>query len=165
MPDEGDFELAEVEIPDPAEGQILVRNIYMSVDPYMRGRMNEGESYIPPFQLSRPLEGGCVGHVVTSRQGKFQDGDWVLGMQGWREFYLSNGSDLTRIDPGMAPVQSFLGVLGMPGMTAYVGLLEIGQPKPGDTVFVSAASGAVGSIVSQIAKIKGCRVVWECWLG
>ena len=159
MPDESDFELAEVEIPNPAEGELLVRNIYMSVDPYMRGRMNEGESYIPPFQLSRPLEGGCVGQVVASRQGKFQEGDWVLGMQGWREFYLSNGSDLTRIDPGMAPVQSFLGVLGMPGMTAYVGLLEIGQPKPGDTVFVSAASGAVGSIVSQIAKIKGCRVV------
>jgi NADPH-dependent curcumin reductase CurA len=159
MPDEVDFELVEVRLPAPGEGQMMVRNVYMSVDPYMRGRMNDAPSYVPPFELSRPLEGGCVGQVVASKTDRFQVGDYVLGMKGWREFYLSDGSNLTKIDPRLGPIQAFLGILGMPGMTAYVGLLHIGQPKAGDNVFVSAASGAVGSVVCQIAKIKGCRVV------
>ncbi len=159
MPNESDFELAEVPIPEPGEGEILVRNIYMSVDPYMRGRMMDIESYIPPFQIGKPLEGGCVGQVLKSHGDKFQVGDYVLGMSGWREYYVSNGSDLTKIDPKIAPVQAYLGTLGMTGLTAYVGLLDIGQPKKGETVFVSAASGAVGAVVCQIAKIKGCRVV------
>ena len=159
IPDESDFELAEVSVREPGEGEVLVRNIFMSVDPYMRGRMNDQASYIPPFELSKPLEGGCVGQVVTSKSAKFKVGDYVLGMKGWREFYLSDGSDLTGIAPAFGPIQSYLGVLGMPGLTAYVGLLDMGQPKEGETVFVSAASGAVGSIVSQIAKIKGCHVV------
>lgn len=159
MPDENDFELAEVRVPEPGQGEALVRNIYMSVDPYMRGRMNDAPSYVPSFELSKPLEGGCVGQVVASKTDALQVGDYVLGMKGWREFYLSAGGDLIKVDPRLGPIQAFLGILGMPGMTAYVGLLDIGRPKPGETVFVSAASGAVGSVVCQIAKIKGCRVV------
>lgn len=159
LPEESDLELAEVEVPDPQAGEVLVRNIYMSVDPYMRPRMNAQASYISPFELGNPLEGGCVGQVTASRNDKFKVGCYVLGMKGWREFYLSNGSDLIEIDPNVGPIQAYLGILGMPGMTAYVGLLDIGNPKAGETVFVSAASGAVGSAVCQIAKIKGCRVV------
>jgi NADPH-dependent curcumin reductase CurA len=159
MVSEDDFELVEVEIPEPGDGEVLIRNNYMSVDPYMRGRMNDQQSYVPPFELHHPLEGGCTGQVAISRNDKFQQGDYVLGMKGWREYYISDGSDLTKIDPALAPVQTYLGLLGMPGLTAYVGLLDIGKPGEGDTVFVSAASGAVGSIVCQIAKIKGCRVV------
>jgi NADPH-dependent curcumin reductase CurA len=158
MPSESDFELAQVVLSEPGEGEVLVRNIYMSVDPYMRGRMFDRESYVPPFQLGKPLEGGCVGQVVKSK-GELQVGDYVLGMLGWRECYVSDGAGLTKIDPNVAPIQTYLGTLGMPGLTAYVGLLDIGQPKEGETVFVSAASGAVGSVVCQIAKIKGCRVV------
>ncbi|MGA3116210.1 MAG: NADP-dependent oxidoreductase [Syntrophobacteraceae bacterium] len=159
MPSEDDFELAEVVIPGLGEGEVLVKNIYMSVDPYMRGRMNAGKSYVPPFELHKPLEGGCVGQVTVSKNDKFHRGDYVLGTKGWREYFITDGSDLTNIDPAVAPVQAFLGPLGMPGLTAYVGFLDIGKPREGDTVFVSAASGAVGSIVSQIAKIMGCRVV------
>ena len=158
LPSERDFELARVPIPEPGQGEVLVRNIYMSVDPYMRGRMVDRESYTPPFQLGQPLTGGCVGQVVASKGG-LRVGDYVLGMQGWREHYISDGAGLTQVDPNVAPLQTYLGTLGMPGMTAYVGLLDIGQPQEGDTVFVSAASGAVGSIVCQIARIKGCRVV------
>jgi NADPH-dependent curcumin reductase CurA len=141
------------------QGQMLVRNIYMSVDPYMRGRMYDRKSYVPPFELGRPLEGGCVGQVLESKGGKYAAGDFVFGMMGWREYYLTDGRDLIRIDPQIAPLQTYLGTVGMPGFTAYIGLLEIGRPKQGETVFVSAASGAVGSVVGQIAKIKGCRVV------
>jgi NADPH-dependent curcumin reductase CurA len=159
MPTEDDFELAQVRVPELASGQVLVRNVYMSVDPYMRGRMLDRESYVPPFQLEKPLEGGCVGRVLESNQENFQVGNHVLGMLGWREWYISDGSGLAKIDPNAAPIQAYLGVMGMTGMTAYVGLLDMGQPKAGETVFVSAASGAVGSIVCQIAKIKGCRVV------
>jgi NADPH-dependent curcumin reductase CurA len=159
LPSEDDFELVEVPVPELDAGQVLVRDIYMSVDPYMRGRMFDRPSYAAPFQIGQALTGGCVGQVVQSRNRDYPVGDYVLGMQGWREYYVSNGSDLTAIDPNVAPIQAYLGVVGMPGMTAYVGLLDIGQPKEGETVFVSAASGAVGSVVCQIAKIKGCRVV------
>jgi NADPH-dependent curcumin reductase CurA len=159
LPRESDFELTEVPAPEPGPGKVLVRNIYMSVDPYMRGRMVDRPSYVPPFQLGEPLSGGCVGQVVTSKSSVFQVGEYVSGAQGWREYYISDGTDLTKIDPGIAPIQTYLGTLGMPGMTAYIGLLHIGQPKEGETVFVSAASGAVGAVVSQIAKIKGCRVI------
>lgn len=159
LPSGGDFELVTVTIPAPGPGEVLVHNLYMSVDPYMRGRMIEQPSYVEPFQLGQPLEGGCVGQVVQSQNGTFQVGDYVLGRKGWREYYVSNGADLTKIDPSLAPVQAYLGVLGMPGMTAYVGLLDIGRPQAGNTVFVSAAAGAVGSVVCQIAKLKGCRVV------
>jgi NADPH-dependent curcumin reductase CurA len=159
MPKEEHFELATVRVPEPEEGEMLVRNVYISVDPYMRGRMSERESYVPPFQLGRPLEGGCVGRVLRSVEGRFREGDFVLSMLGWREYFVSDGTGLIRIDPAIAPVQAYLGALGMPGLTAYVGLLDLGQPEENKTVFVSAASGAVGSIVCQIAKIMGCRVV------
>lgn len=159
LPNENDFELVDTPIPAIAEGEMRVRNIYMSVDPYMRGRMYDRQSYVPPFQLNSPLEGGCVGQVVESKKGEFSVGDFVLGMLGWREYFVSDGSGVTKIDPHMAPIQTYLGALGMTGLTAYVGLLHIGEPKEGDTVLVSTASGAVGSIVCQIAKLKGCYVV------
>jgi NADPH-dependent curcumin reductase CurA len=159
MPTEEDFELTQVPVPDPGEGEILVQNIYMSVDPYMRGRMIDRESYQEPFQLGKTLEGGSIGKVIKSNGGAFHVGDYVLSMHGWREYYISDGSGLTKIDHTVAPIQSYLGVLGMTGLTAYGGLLDIGKPKEGETVFVSAASGAVGAVVCQIGKIKGCRVV------
>lgn len=159
MPEAENFELVEVSVPEPADGELLVRNIYMSVDPYMRGRMVDRKSYVPPFQIGQPLDGGCVGRVVRSRNNAYAVGDYVLGTRGWREYYTSEGSQLQKIDPALAPVQTYLGVMGMPGLTAYVGLLDVGRARPGDMVFVSAAAGAVGSAVCQIAKIKGCRVV------
>ena len=159
VPKESDFELAETDVPRPAEGEVLVRNAYMSVDPYMRSRMNETKSYVPSFQIGKPLQGGAVGQVVESRSEALAEGDWVNSMLGWREYYVADGKALMKIDPGGAPVSTALGVLGMPGLTAYVGLLDIGEPKEGETVFVSAASGAVGSVVGQIAKLKGCRAI------
>ncbi|HVS64031.1 MAG TPA: NADP-dependent oxidoreductase [Thermoanaerobaculia bacterium] len=159
-PEARHFEVAEVEVPDPGEGEILVRNVFMSVDPYMRGRMREAKSYAAPFEVGEVMTGGSVGQVVASRHPGFAEGDHVVGMQGWREHYVSDGSGQRRVDPTLgAPLSAFLGVLGMPGMTAYVGLLDIGRPEEGETVLVSAAAGAVGSVVGQIAKIKGCRAV------
>ena len=159
LPRESDFELVEVPIPETGGGQMLIRNIYMSVDPYIRGRMVDRKSYVPPFQLNMPVESGCVGQVVESKEDKFKVGNFVLGMQPWSEYNISDGTGLSKIDPGTAPIQSHLGIVVMPGLTAYFGLLEIGRPKKGETVFVSAASGAVGSVVCQIAKLKGCNVV------
>jgi NADPH-dependent curcumin reductase CurA len=159
MATEDDFELAEVLIPEIEEGQILVRNVYISVDPYMRGRMGERETYIAPYELGKPLDGGCVGQVIESKSDKFREGIFVLADKGWREFFVSDDQGLVQVDPDIAPIQNYLGVLGVPGFTAYVGLLDIGQPKEGNTVLVSTAAGAVGSLVCQIAKIKGCRVV------
>ena len=159
MPGADNFELAERKLPALSQGQLLVKNLYMSVDPYMRGRMMDRKSYLPPFQIGQPLEGGSVGEVVASHTDKFSPGDIVLSMLGWREYFLSDGKGLMRLNPEKAPLQAFLGVLGMTGLTAYSGLLEVGKPAKGDTVFVSAASGAVGAIVAQIATIKGCFVV------
>jgi NADPH-dependent curcumin reductase CurA len=159
LPGPNDFELVQLPIPDPGPGEVLVRNIYMSVDPYMRGLLRSREGYVPAVQIGEPLTGACVGQVTRSNNGRFPVGVYVMSFQGWREYYVSNGSDLTTVDPSLAPIQSFLGVVGMPGLTAYVGLLDIGQLREGDHVFVSAASGAVGSVACQIAKIKGCRVV------
>jgi NADPH-dependent curcumin reductase CurA len=159
MPGEEDFELAQVTLPEIQTGQILVRNAYMSVDPYMRGRMHDTESYLPSFQIGKPLEGGAVGQVIESKSSQFQVGDYVVSMQGWRESFISDGKYLVKVDPEKAPIQAYLGIMGMPGLTAYVGLLDIGMPKEGETAFVSAAAGAVGSAACQIAKIKGCRVV------
>ena len=152
IPKESDFEIVEVTIAEPKAEEVLVRNIYMSVDPYMRGVVRN-------VALGVPLEGGCVGQVVQSGSESFQVGDYVLGGLGWREYYLARSESLSQIDPTLAPIQSFVGAVGMPGRTAYFGLLDVGEPKAGETVFVSAASGAVGAIVCQIAKIKGCRVV------
>ena len=159
MPTEDDFELVETTIPEIKKGMILVRNTYLSVDPYMRGRMGERETYIAPYELGKPMEGGCVGQVIESRSDRFREGSHVLGNKGWREFYVSDGEGIIPIDPSIAPIQHYLGILGMPGFTAYVGLLDMGKPVEGETVFVSTAAGAVGSLVCQIAKIKGCRVV------
>jgi NADPH-dependent curcumin reductase CurA len=153
------FELAESPTPEPGEGEVLMRNVYLSLDPYMRGRMSAAKSYAKPAAIGQPMVGGTVGEIVTSRHPQYAAGDIVLGYGGWQDYALSNGAGLRKLDPAAAPVSTALGVLGMPGMTAYVGLLEIGQPKPGETVVVAAASGAVGSVVGQIAKIKGCHAV------
>ena len=153
------FQLTEGPIPAPSEGEVLMRTLYLSLDPYMRGRMSAAKSYAKPAAVGQPMVGGTVGEVVASRNSKFAVGDVVLGYGGWQDYALSSGAGLRKLDPAAAPVSTALGVLGMPGMTAYVGLLEIGQPKPGETVAVAAASGAVGSVVGQIAKIKGCRAV------
>lgn len=154
------FEIVTAEAPEPGPDDVLVRNIYMSLDPYMRGRMNAGKSYISGFQLGEVMMAGVVGQVAASNNAAFAEGDYVNGMLGWENYSLvPGGKGLTKVDPSIAPLSYYLGVLGMPGMTAYVGLLDIGEPKEGDTVYISAASGAVGQIVGQIAKIKGCRVV------
>lgn len=158
-PEESDFELVDVPIPEPADGEVLVRNIYMSVDPYMRARMYDFESYVPPYQIGEPLSGGCVGQVIESKDDSFQVGDYIIGSRGWREYFTAAGKSLLPVDTSIAPISAFLGTVGMPGMTAYVGLLDIGKLKEGETVFVSAAAGAVGSVACQIAKLKGCRVV------
>jgi NADPH-dependent curcumin reductase CurA len=159
LPSVDDFELVEVSVPQPDEGEVLVRNIFMSVDPYMRGRMVDRKSYAPPFQLNQVLYGGCVGQVVQSNRADLPVGQYVRGMQGWREYFISDGRGIRAIEADAAPIQAHLGVLGMPGQTAYFGLLDIGQLKAGQTVFVSGAAGAVGSVACQIAKIKGCRVI------
>jgi NADPH-dependent curcumin reductase CurA len=159
MPSLANFELAQAPVPEPGEGDVLIRHRYLSLDPYMRGRMSAAKSYAKPAEVGQPMVGGTVGEIVTSRNPKFAAGDIVLGAGGWQDYALSNGAGLRKLDPSVAPISTALGVLGMPGMTAYAGLLEIGQPKPGETVVVAAASGAVGSVVGQIARIKGCRAV------
>ncbi|WP_027414686.1 NADP-dependent oxidoreductase [Aneurinibacillus terranovensis] len=159
MPDDRHFKLIESPIPDVEDGQVLIRTLYLSVDPYMRGRMSDVKSYVPPYKLNEVLTGGVVGEVMESRNQNFQRGDIVVGMLGWQDYSVSSGQYLTKIDPEAAPLTAYLGVVGMPGLTAYFGLLEIGKPQPGETVVVSGAAGAVGMVVGQIAKIKGCRVV------
>jgi hypothetical protein len=154
-----DFKLISTPIPAPKTGEALVRTIYLSVDPYMRGRMNIGASYTAGVQIGEVMVGGVVGRVSESANANFQVGDIVVGNLGWQEYAVSNGDNLRKVDPTLAPISTTLGVLGMPGLTAYFGLLEIGKPRPEETVFVSGAAGAVGSIVGQIAKIHGCRVV------
>ncbi len=147
------FELIETNVADPGDGDVLVQNIYMSVDPYMRGQMREN------WPTGQVLMGGALGKVIVSNNPDFSTGDYVNNGSGWREYFLSNGTDLTKIDASLAPLSAFLGVMGMPGLTAYGGLLVTGELKDGESVFVSAASGAVGSVVGQIARIKGCTVV------
>jgi NADPH-dependent curcumin reductase CurA len=156
---EANFRIDEVPLPSPAEGEVLVKNLWLSLDPYMRGRMNEGKSYAAKQEIGEVMIGGTVGEVVESKHPKFAKGDKVLGMLGWQQYGLSDGKGLNKVDASRVPLSAYLGVLGMPGVTAWVGLLDICQPKAGETVVVSAASGAVGSVVGQIAKIKGCRAV------
>lgn len=152
------FTVSDEAIAKPADGEVLVRNVFMSVDPYMRGRMNDVKSYIPPFQVGEVLQAGVVGQVVESRYDEVAEGDYVMGMLGWENYSISDGRLLRKIPSGPVPLSYYLGILGMPGMTAYVGLMKIAQAKPDDKVFVTAASGAVGSVVGQLAKIHGCRV-------
>ncbi|MFS0725877.1 NADP-dependent oxidoreductase [Paenibacillus sp. 1P07SE] len=159
MPTEEQFRIVEEPIPAAAEEEIVVRSLYISVDPYMRGRMNEGPSYTAAFEVGSVISGGAVGQVVSSRSSKLREGDIVSGMWGWQEYAAVSAEHVQRIDPDQAPVSTALGILGMPGLTAYFGLLDIGRPEPGETVVVSGAAGAVGSVVGQIAKLKGCRVV------
>jgi NADPH-dependent curcumin reductase CurA len=159
MPGLDNFELVEKPVPTLGEGEVLMRTLYLSLDPYMRGRMSAAKSYAKPAAIGEPMVGGTVGEIVASRNPKFAVGDIVLGHGGWQQYALSSGGGLRKLDPALAPVSTALGVLGMPGMTAYAGLLEIGQPKAGETVAVAAASGAVGSVVGQIAKIKGARAI------
>jgi NADPH-dependent curcumin reductase CurA len=158
-PTPDNFTLVETPVPPVAEGQVLRRTLYLSLDPYMRGRMSAAPSYSAPVEVGKVMVGGTVSQVVESRDPAFAPGDFVLGYDGWQSYGLSAGRSLQKIDPALGPISYALGVLGMPGMTAYVALLDIGKPKPGETVVVSAASGAVGSVVGQIAKIKGCRAV------
>jgi NADPH-dependent curcumin reductase len=158
-PKESDFALVETPTPEPGEGEILSRTIYLSLDPYMRGRISAGESYAASVELDSVIVGGTVSQVIKSNHPQFQVGDFVLSNNGWQTYAVSKGETLRKLDPTQAPLSYSLGVLGMPGLTAYAALLDIGQPKEGETVVVSAASGAVGAVAGQIAKIKGARVV------
>jgi NADPH-dependent curcumin reductase CurA len=157
--DESAFKFNEAPVPAPKEGEVLVHNIWLSLDPYMRGRMRDVKSYVPPVQLGAVMEGGTVGQVIESKNPAFKVGDIVEERLGWQEYGISSGKGLRKIDPSLAPISTALGVLGMPGLTAHFGLLDVGAMKPGDTVVVSAASGAVGGPVGQIARIKGAKRV------
>jgi NADPH-dependent curcumin reductase CurA len=159
MPTPADFALEDGPIPEPADGEVLTRTLWLSLDPYMRGRISDAPSYASPVAVGGVMVGGTVGAVVSSRDPAFSPGEIVLGSGGWRQYAALPGRSLRKLDPALAPVSSALGVLGMPSMTAYVGLLDLGRPREGETVVVSAASGAVGSVVGQIGKIKGCRAV------
>jgi NADPH-dependent curcumin reductase CurA len=159
MPRESDFEIVDVPVSSPGDGEVLSRTLFLSLDPYMRGRISGVRSYAAGVSVGQVIVGGTVGEVVTSRHPGFAAGDLVAGASGWQTYGVASGATLRKLDPARAPVSTALGVLGMPGLTAYVGLLDIGQPKAGETVVVSAASGAVGAVVGQIAKLKGCRVV------
>jgi len=158
-PKESDFKLIEESVRSLDQGELLIRIIYLSLDPYMRGMMSENKSYIAPLRIDDLMVGGTVGKVLQSNNPGFVKGDIVEGMLGWQEYAVSDGNGLRKIDPRVAPISTALGVLGMPGLTGYFGLLDIANPKPGETVVISGAAGAVGSVAGQIAKIKGCRVV------
>jgi NADPH-dependent curcumin reductase CurA len=153
------FRLAETPVPQPGDGEVLLKTLWLSLDPYMRGRMSAARSYAKPVEIGEVMEGGTVSRVEASRHKGFAPGDAVLSRAGWQEYALSDGSGLRKLDPARAPLSTALGVLGMPGMTAYSGLTVIGQPKAGETVAVAAATGPVGATVGQIAKIKGCRAI------
>jgi hypothetical protein len=152
------FALATVELPPPAAGQVLVRNLFMSVDPYMRGRMNDVRSYVPPFAIGQALDGAAVGEVLESRAAGLQPGDIVLSQRGWREYFVAHGGELLAVDGHVRPLSAYLGVLGLTGLTAWVGL-NLVEVKAGDRVFISAAAGAVGSVAGQLAKLRGCQVI------
>lgn len=152
------FNVTEEAVPEVADGEVLVRNIFMSVDPYMRSRMNDAKSYLPPFQIGDVLQAGVVGQVLGSEFDGIAEGDYVMGMLGWENYSISDGRLLRKIPAGPIPLSYHLGIIGMPGMTAYVGLMKIAAAQPEDRVFVSAASGAVGSVVGQLARIHGCYV-------
>ena len=154
-----DFRFETVPMPEPSDGEFLVKTIWLSLDPYMRGRMDEGKSYAASVELNEPMEGGCVGEVLRSNHPQFKAGEFVAGRFGWQSHALSDGSEVRKLDPEAAPLSTALGVLGMPGITAYVGLKDHGRPKSGETLVVSAATGAVGSLVGQLGKLYGLNVV------
>ncbi|WP_407269927.1 NADP-dependent oxidoreductase [Radiobacillus sp. PE A8.2] len=159
MPDEHTFKFVEEDILSLTDGQVLIQTHYVSVDPYMRGRMIDAESYVEPFKVGEVIEGGSIGEVIESKSSVFEKGDMVIGGFGWQQYYVAGEKEVRKIDPKLAPASTYLGILGMTGLTAYFGLLEIGKPKAGETIVVSGAAGAVGSVVGQIAKIQGARVV------
>ena len=159
VPKREDWTYDEEPVREPGDGEVLIKTLYLSLDPAMRGWMNEGKSYIPPVGIGEVMRAGGVGRVIASKNSTFAVGDFVYGTLGIQEYLTANGKGLTKVDPKLAPLPVYLGTLGMPGMTAYFGLLDVGQPKQGETVVVSGAAGAVGTVVGQIAKIKGCRVV------
>ncbi len=159
LPKESDFKLEQAPLPEPQAGEALVKTVYLSVDPYMRGRITGVRTYADPVNIGEVIVGGDVGQVIESRAPNLQPGDFVAGYWGWQDHAVASASWLQKLDPQIAPVSTALGVLGMPGMTAYFGFLDICQPKAGETVVVSGGAGAVGSLVGQIAKIQGCRVV------
>jgi NADPH-dependent curcumin reductase CurA len=154
-PTQENFRLVEAELPDPEPGQVLVRNTFLSVDPYMRGRMNDVKSYVPPFQLDAPMDGGAVGEVVASGDDSLRVGDTVLHQSGWRRHALLSAKAARRVDASRVPASAYLGVLGMPGLTAYAGLTRVAELKEGDAVLVSGAAGAVGSLAGQFARLLG----------
>jgi NADPH-dependent curcumin reductase CurA len=158
-PGPDNFKLVETAVPEASPGQMLLRTVYLSLDPYMRGRMSDAASYATPVQIGDVMGGHTVSQVVESRNPDFSKGEFVTGYDGWQAYGLSTGKELRKLDPKVVPISTAIGVLGMPGMTAFVGLMDIGQPKAGETVVVSAASGAVGAVVGQLAKVKGCRAV------
>ncbi|HFF8942710.1 MULTISPECIES: NADP-dependent oxidoreductase [Serratia] len=158
-PTAANFRLDTVPVPQAGAGQLLLRTVYLSLDPYMRGRMSDAPSYAPPVEIGQVMVGGTVSRVEASHHPDFSVGDWVLGYDGWQDYALSDGNGLRNLGPHLSHPSRLLGVLGMPGFTAYMGLLDIGQPQAGETLVVAAASGAVGSVVGQIGKLKGCRVV------
>ena len=159
MPAPDDFRLEDTAVPEPADGQVLVRTIWLSLDPYMRGRIGEGPSYAKGTEPGELMQGEGVGQVLASRNDAFVAGDFVAGHGGWQSHFLLPGDKLRKLDPKEAPLSTALGILGMPGMTAYTGLMAIGRPKAGETLVTGAASGAVGAVAGQIAKLKGLRVV------
>ena len=156
---ESDFELKETEVPPVSDGQLLIKVHSLSLDPYMRGRMDESKSYAAPQPLGEVMIGATVGEVVDSKNPKYARGDWVVGPGGWQEYFVSSGAGLQKVDTKVIPASAYLGTVGMPGVTAWYGLNRICQPKPGETVVVSAASGAVGSVVGQLARLQGCSAV------
>ena len=158
-PTEADFEIMTEEVGAIGDGQLLIRNHWLSLDPYMRGRMSDAKSYAKPVEIGEVMTGGTVGEVVESHHAKFARGDIVSAVGGWQDYVIADGTNVFKLDPARAPAQTYLGVLGMPGLTGYAGLLNIGDPKAGETVVVAAAAGPVGSMVGQVAKIKGCRAV------
>ena len=158
-PKESDFEILSSQIQEPENNEVLVKGLYLSLDPYMRGRMSSAKSYAPPIAIGELMVGESVGKVVESKHPNYNVGDYVAGMMGWQEYATVSGDNLRKIPSDIRPISYALGILGMPGLTAYFGLFEVGQPKPGETVLVSAASGAVGSVVGQLAKSAGCRVI------
>ena len=159
MPKTSDFRLIESSIPNPSDGQVLCKTLYLSLDPYMRGRMSPSKSYATPVEINEVMTGGTVGEVIESKDSKFKAGNIVFGYGGWQDYWVLNGKTLKNVDPDIAPISTATGVLGMPGVTAYTGLLNIGRPKKGETVVVASACGPVGSVVGQIAKFKGARSI------
>jgi NADPH-dependent curcumin reductase CurA len=164
IPTMSNFTLAQTVMEPLRDRQVLVRNLYMSVDPYMRGRMNDRKSYVPPFEVGQPLEGGAVGEVIESRDGKFKPGDAVVSSFGWREYFIASPKDLRQVSRQIQPLSVYLGILGMTGMTAWAGL-HLVEVKAGEVIFISGAAGAVGNVAGQLAKLRGCRVIGSAGSG